>query len=253
MTLVAFITGAGKGLGREMALAFSSEGYRIAVTGIEGTTETAAEICQQGRQALDIFLDLTDPTQVEKAVEQVLERWGQIDVLVNNAGIEGPTAPLVEVFPSEWEDTIKVNLTGAFLCDRAIAPHMMSRRSGCIIHISSVAGVQAYPLRSPYAVSKGGLIALTETLAVELGPYKVRVNAVCPGPVKGERMDRVITHRAEAEGRTKRAVEEEFKKRTALEQMVSSNDVVALVLFLASSAARNITGQAIRVCGGYKL
>lgn len=250
---VIFITGSGKGLGKDMALAFSSEGYRVAVTGDEGTAETAAEIRRRGGQPLDLFVDLRNPEQVEKAVEEVLGKWGQIDVLVNNAGIEGPTAPLVEVSSSDWEDTLRVNLTGAFLCDRAIAPHMMSRRSGCIIHISSVGGMQAYPLRSPYAVSKRGLIALTETLAAELGPYQVRVNAVCPGPVKGQRMDRVITHRAEAERRSKRKIEDEFKERAALLQMVGPDDVVALVVFLASAAARNITGQAIRVCGGYQL
>ncbi len=236
-----------------MALAFASQGYRVAVTGKGGIEETAAEIRACGGEAIDVFLDLARGDHVEKVVKQVLAEWGQIDVLVNNASIEGPTAPLVEVTAAEWEETLAINLTGAFLCDRAVAPGMMSQRSGSIIHISSVAGLRAYPLRVPYAVSKWGLIGLTQTLAVELGPYNVRVNAVCPGPVEGERMSQVIAHRAEAEARPIVEVEEEFKRRTALQRMVTAGDVVGLVLFLASGAAKSITGQAIRVCAGYGL
>ena len=247
------ITGAGKGLGKEMALAFASQGYRVAATGKGGIEDTAAEIRNHGGVAIGIFLDLARADYIEEAVARALAEWGRIDVLVNNASIEGPTAPLVEVTALEWEETLAINLTGTFLCDRAVAPHMMSRRSGSIIHISSVAGLRAYPLRAPYAVSKWGLIGLTHTLAVELGSYNVRVNAVCPGPVEGERMSQVIAHRAEAEGRPIEEVEEEFKRRTALQRMVSAGDVVGLVLFLASDAAKNITGQAIRVCAGYGL
>ena len=146
-----------------------------------------------------------------------------------------------------------MNLTGAFLCDRAVARRMMERRAGSIIHIASVAGLQAYPLRSPYAVSKWGLIGLTETLAAELGRFNVRVNAVCPGPVEGDRMRRVIAHRAGAEGRQVAEVEDEYRRRSVLGRMVAPEDVVRLVLFLASDEARSITGQAIRVCAGYGL
>jgi NAD(P)-dependent dehydrogenase (short-subunit alcohol dehydrogenase family) len=250
---VAFITGAGRGLGREMALAFGAQGWRVAVTGREGIEETAGSINEQSGTAIDIFLDVKQTEQVENATARVLAEWGQIDILVNNAAIEGPTAPLAEVALAQWEETLAVNLTGAYLCDHAVAPHMMVRRSGSIVHISSVAGLRAYPLRAPYAVSKWGLIGLTETLAAELGPYNVRVNAVCPGPVEGERMSRVIARRAQREERSVAEVEQEFKQRIALQRMVNAEDIVALVLFLASDAARSITGQAIRVCGGYGL
>ncbi len=236
-----------------MALAFASKDYRVVLTGIEKIDETTSEILTQGGEALGISLDVTAPPQVERTVKEILQKWGQIDVLVNNAGIEGPTAPLVEVSPSDWEHTLKVNLTGAFLCDRAVAPHLMSRRSGSIIHISSVGGMQAYPLRSPYSVSKRALIALTETLAVELGPYGVRVNAVCPGPVEGLRMDRVIRYRAQFEQRARSEVKQEYEKGAALGHLVTPADIVNLVLFLASDQSPNITGQAIRACGGYKL
>lgn len=247
------ITGGGSGLGREMALAFGAEGYQVAVAGDRGMKETAAEIRKRGGQAVDILLDLTRPAQVEPVMAEALAQLGRIDVLVNNAGIEGPTAPVADVSPKDWEQTLAVNLTGAFLCDRAIAPHMMARRSGCIIHISSVAGVLAYSLRIPYAVSKWGLIGLTKSLAAELGTYNVRVNAVCPGPVVGDRMKRVIAHRAQAQGRSVDQVEEEYRQKSVLQRMVDSEDVVGLVMFLASRAAKNITGQAIQVCGGYQL
>lgn len=250
---VVFITGAGKGLGREMALAFASRGDRVALAGIEGIRETAARIAQEGGRALDLFVDLTRPSQIEEAVEQVLGQWGQIEVLVNNAAVEGPTAPLWEVSLQDWEQTLAVNLTGSFLCDRAIIPAMISRGSGCILHISSVAGLQAYPLRSPYAVSKWAVVGLTRTLAAELGPYNIRVNAICPGPVEGERISRVVQKRAVAEGRPAAEVEAEFRSRAALKRMVLPGEVVELVLFLASEQARSITGETIRVCAGYQL
>ncbi len=252
-TRAVFITGAGAGLGREMALAFASEGYAVAVTDIEGVEETAVEIRARGGRALDLSLDLRQLEQVEAAVNAVLGRFHGIDVLIANAAVEGPTAPLSEVSLEDWNQTLAVNLTGTFLCDRAVLPYMMAQRSGCILHISSVAGLQAYPLRAPYAVSKWGIIGLTETLAAELGPYNIRVNAVCPGPVQGSRMARVIAHRAEAEGRTMHEIVEEYRSRTLLGRMVEPEDVVALVLFLASDAAKNITGQSIRVCAGYGL
>ncbi len=252
-TRAAFITGAGAGLGREMALAFASDGYAVAVTGVEGVEDTAVEIRARGGHALDLPLDLQQPEQVEAAVSATLTRFHGIDVLINNAAIEGPTAPVAQVSLEDWNQTLAVNLTGTFLCDRAVVPHMMAQRSGCILHISSVAGLHAYPLRAPYAVSKWGIIGLMETLAAELGPYNIRVNAVCPGPVQGSRMARVIAHRAEAEGRSLHEIVEEYRSRTLLQRMVEPEDVVRLVLFLASDAAKNITGQAIRVCAGYGL
>ena len=248
-----FITGAGSGLGKQTALAFASAGYDVAVTGLQGTDETAAQIRSCGAAALALQLDVRDAAQVESAVARAAAELGPPDVLVCNAAIEGPTAAAADIAPEDWNDTLSVNLTGAFLCDRAVIPRMVELGRGSIIHISSVAGLQAYPLRSPYAVSKWGLIGLTQTLAAELGASNVRVNAVCPGPVDGDRMRRVIEHRAAAEGRDRSEVEADYRGRTALGRLVEADDVVELVLFLASDAAKNITGQAIRVCAGYGL
>ena len=245
-----FITGGGVGMGRKIALSFANQGYRVAVTGIEGQEETAGELRNLGCDALAVSLDLTDPPQVEVAVDRVMEEWGRIDVLVNNSGIEGPTAPLVEVSPEQWQHTLAVNLTGAFLCDRAIAPHMMERRSGCILHISSLAGLIALSLRAPYVVSKAAMVALTPTLAAELGPYNIRVNAICPGPVEGDRIGNVIKHRSESTGQSLEDLEKEYIEASVLNRMVQPEDIANMAVFLASPEAKNITGQSIRVCGG---
>ena len=245
-----FITGGGVGMGRKISLTFAKKGYRVAVTGIEGNEETAREIRELGSDAIAVSLDLTDPPQVDAAVERVMNEWGRIDVLVNNSGIEGPTAPLVEVSPEEWHRTLAVNLTGAYLCDRAIAPHMMERRSGCILHISSLAGLIALSLRAPYVVSKAAMVALTPTLAAELGPYNIRVNAICPGPVEGDRIRNVIKHRSESTGRSLEDLEREYIDTSVLNRMVQPEDIANMAVFLASPEAKNITGQSIRVCGG---
>jgi NAD(P)-dependent dehydrogenase (short-subunit alcohol dehydrogenase family) len=160
---------------------------------------------------------------------------------------------LVQVLPADWDEVLAVNLTGAFLCCRAFLPGMIARRAGKIINIASVAGKTAYPLRSPYAVSKWGLIGLTLTLAREVGEHQIQVNAVCPGPVEGDRMRRVIQERAAELGQEPAVVESDYLARTALHRMVTSHDVAALVAFLASPEADNITGQAIDVSAGYGL
>jgi NAD(P)-dependent dehydrogenase (short-subunit alcohol dehydrogenase family) len=172
-------------------------------------------------------------------------------VLVNNAGIIGPTAPVAQVRRADWDEVLGVNLTGAFLCARAVLPDMTARRSGRIINIASIAGKMAYALRSPYAVSKWGLIGLTLTLAKECGPYNIQVNAVCPGPVSGERMRGIISRRAAELGQTVDEVERAYVGAAALGRMVEAEDVAAMVTFLASPAGRNITGQALDVTAGY--
>src|SRR5439155_24241851 len=132
-----------------------------------------------------------------------LKEFGRVDILINNAGISGPTALAVNISRAEWDEMMAVNLTGPFLFSKAVLPAMMERQSGKIINISSVAGKIAYPLRSPYAVSKWGLIGLTRTLAQELGQYNIQVNSICPGPVAGERMQKIIERRAQELNRSK--------------------------------------------------
>jgi NAD(P)-dependent dehydrogenase (short-subunit alcohol dehydrogenase family) len=252
---VAIVTGGGRAIGKVIALRLAQAGADVALAGLDEAelAATAGEVEALGRRALAVVADVAHEDQVQALADRVRQAWGRIDVLVNNAGIIGPTAPVEQVRRTDWERVLAVNLTGAFLCCRAVLPDMLARRAGKIINISSIAGKIAYPLRAPYAVSKWGLIGLTLTLAKEVGPYNVQVNAVCPGPVEGERMRGVIERRAQELGRTPAEVERSYTEATVLKRFVRAEDVAELVAYLASPAGDNMTGQAIDVAAGYGL
>jgi NAD(P)-dependent dehydrogenase (short-subunit alcohol dehydrogenase family) len=186
-------------------------------------------------------------------VNTALESFGRIDILVNNAGITGPTAPVTNQTRDAWDEVLAVNLTGAFLCARAVIPHMVERHSGKIINISSIAGKMAYALRSPYAASKWGMLGLSCTLAQELGPHNIQVNAICPGPTAGPRMTGVIAGRAKELGLTVEEVERTYVEGTALKRMVDPNHVAAAVIFFCSGDGNSITGESLDVSAGYGL
>lgn len=252
---VVLITGGGRALGRRIALRVAEEGAHVGILGPERSEleATAEEVRARGRRALVVVADVTREAQINAAASHTAEQFGRIDVLVNNAGIVGPTAPVHEVRRADWDAVLAVNLTGAFLCAKAVLPGMIARRAGRIINIASVAGKQAYPLRAPYAVSKWGLIGLTLTLAKEAGPHNIQVNAICPGPVAGARMGGIIEQRAKELGQTPAQVEAAYLRMTALGRFVREEDVAALVVFLASPAGENLTGQAIDISAGYGL
>jgi NAD(P)-dependent dehydrogenase (short-subunit alcohol dehydrogenase family) len=195
--------------------------------------------------------DVHRETDVRQAFWRVYERCHQIDFLINNAGIEGPTAPLEKISLPEWERTMAVNVTGAFLCAREAARWLRRSDQGSVIQIGSVAGRIAYPLRLPYAASKAALESLTRTLAVELGPIGVRVNLVAPGPIQGKRMERLIQKRARALGESERTVREGYLKAMIVRRLIPAAEVVRAVLFLCSPGAGSITGQTIEVSGGW--
>ena len=252
---VILITGGGQGIGRQIALRVATEGAAVVILGLEQgpLTKTTAEIEALGQNAFGLIADVSHESQVNAAVKTAHQQTGRIDVLVNNAAIIGPTGPVHELLSDDWDEVLAVNLTGAFLCCKAVLPDMITRRSGKIINIASVAGKQSYPLRAPYGVSKWGLIGLTLTLAKEVGGYNIQVNAVCPGPVEGERMQRVIESRARELEQSADAVRESYLRTTVLGRMARAEDVAAVVAFLASAEADNITGQAIDVSAGYGL
>ncbi len=242
-------------MGRDMALAFSREGAHIVVS---GTTEsavnsTAAEIRAKGARSIAIVCDVSDEEAVGHMVAATVREFGTIDVLVNNAGIIGPTAVVTEVSREDWDHTIAVNLTGAFLCAKAVLPHMAERGRGKIINISSVAGHKGYPLRSPYSVSKWGMIGLSQTLAAEWGRYNIQVNTISPGPVRGDRMDEVIRRRAEQSDRRIDDVAREYLVKLALDRFVEPDHIAATAVFLASGESDSITGEVIQVSSGYGL
>ena len=252
---VAIVTGGGHGIGREIALALAGEGANVVVSGRQRDLleQTAAEIEHLGRRALSMVTDVSDETQVEQMVLGAIETFGMIDILVNNAGIAGPTAAVSNISRNAWDETMAINLTGAFLCSRAVVPHLVKRGSGKIVNISSVAGKMAYALRSPYAASKWGMLGLSASLAQELGAYNIQVNAICPGPTAGERMHSVIAGRAKELGRTEDEVEQLYVQGTALKRMVDPKHVAAAVLFFCSEAGNSITGEALEVSAGYAL
>jgi NAD(P)-dependent dehydrogenase (short-subunit alcohol dehydrogenase family) len=250
---IAIVTGGGRNIGKTIALRLARDGYDLVLAGPEpGHLEaTAEEIRALKRKCVPLVTDIRHEAQVHAMAEKSLGAFGHVDVLVNNAGISGPTALVSQISRADWDDVLAVNLTGAFLCSKAVLPSMMARRSGKIVNISSMAGKIGYGLRSPYAVSKWGLIGLTLTLAKEVGAYSIQVNAVCPGPVEGERIRSVIRGRAAELGQTEEEVHDWYVRQMVLGRLVQPEDVAALVAFLASPQGNNITGQAIDVSAGY--
>lgn len=252
---VAIVTGGGGGIGRAIALRFIREGGSVVVAGPteEKIRSVEKEILDSGGRALAVLTDVADEADVERMVGAALSGFGQIDILVNNAGIAGPTALVHNVSREDWDRTFAVNLTGAFLCAKHVLPHLIERRSGCIINITSIAGLQAYAYRSPYCASKWGMIGLTQTLAQEGGQYGITANAIAPGPVRGPRIERVIRNRAEEMKLPYEEVVRQYVEPTALKRMVEEEDIAAMAVFLASDEGRNITGETLNISGGYRL
>ena len=252
---VAIITGGGHGIGRAIALMLAQHGSKVMICGRQKDLldSTVREIEAAGTEAAMSVTDVSDETQVQALVSSTLQRFGRVDILINNAGVVGPTAPVTAVTRAAWDEVMSVNLTGAFLCAKAVIPYLIQQRSGKIVNISSIAGKIAYALRSPYAASKWGMLGLSQTLAQELGQYNIQVNAICPGPTAGERMQAVISKRAHELGKSEPEVAKLYVESTALKRMVDPDHVAATVLFLVSSDSDSITGEAWDVSAGYAL
>jgi NAD(P)-dependent dehydrogenase (short-subunit alcohol dehydrogenase family) len=253
---VAIVTGGGRGIGRAIALRFAAEGAVLALgaTGARPLDDTASEIREKGGRARTWITDVADEAAVGRLIAGAVAEFGGLDILVNNAGIAGPTAPIVQLERAEWDRTMAINVTGAFLCAKHAVPHLIARGGGRVINITSIAGRIGYALRSPYAVSKWGMIALTRSLALEVGEHGITVNAIAPGAVRGERVDAVIRARAAALGRTAEEVERDFfVAPTALRRMIEPEEIAATAVFLASDEAANITGETLGVTAGFRL
>jgi meso-butanediol dehydrogenase/(S,S)-butanediol dehydrogenase/diacetyl reductase len=254
MSGVALVTGGNRGIGRAIALRLAEAGFAVCVSGRDedALAESVDELEGRGARALGVPGDVSSEEDVAQLVERA-SGLGPLEAVVNNAGAAGPTLPLHELPAEEFASVIAANLLGPFLVAKHALPGMIERRSGSIVNIGSVAGVQAYPLRSPYAASKWGLVGLTRTLAAEVGRHGIRVNLVAPGPTRGGRSDAVIRARAEASGVAEAEVRRTFEEQIPLRRFVEPSEVAAAVAFLCSEAASGITGQSFCVSGGFEL
>ncbi len=239
------VTAAGEGIGKAIARAFLDAGARVHVCDVVEERLTAFQAEAAGLGAT--LADVADRAQVARLFDDALAHLGGLDVLVNNAGIAGPTGPIETIDPDEWSRTIDVNLVGMFHCARLAVPRLKEAGGGSIVNLSSTAGIMGFPLRTPYAASKWGVVGLTKTLAMELGGFGIRVNAICPGPVSGERMERDIAAEAEARGVDAETVRESYLGQTSLHSFIDAQDIANMVLFVCSDAGAKISGQALAV------
>ncbi len=241
------VTAAAAGIGRSIADAFIAHGARVYVSDVD---EAALSRYLAGAPAaLGMLSDVADEAAVDRMFDDLAARLGGLDLLVNNAGIAGPTAAVEDIDPAEWRRTVNVNLTGHFYCTRRAVPLLKNAAEGAIINISSVAGRLGYAHRLPYAATKWAIVGMTQSLAKELGPAGIRVNAILPGVVAGPRIERVFAARAKLTGMSIAEARAESLGKVSLRRTVSPEDVANMALFLASPAGRNISGQALSVCG----
>jgi NAD(P)-dependent dehydrogenase (short-subunit alcohol dehydrogenase family) len=241
------VTAGAAGIGLAIAKAFAADGDRVHICDID--TKALDQVTSPGGQISGTVCNIADRASVETFVSAAAQTLGGIDVLVNNAGISGPTASVEEMDPDQWEGVLAVNLTGTFNVTRLAIPHLKKSTAGVIVNLSSVGGRFGYPDRSPYAATKRGIIALTETLALELGGDGIRVNAIAPGAVAGDRIERVLAARAASTGRTLEEVTADALAVQALKRFVDPDDIAALALFLASDSAKSISGQTVAIDG----
>ena len=243
----ALITGAGSGIGKVMAQHFEKAGARIWIC--DADTNNLEQSLKENPDWNGTQCDVSDENQVDQLFKEMSDSFGGLEILVNNAGIAGPTAPVEEIDPGEWRRSVGVNLNGAFYCTRLATPLLKNSPKASIINISSVAGRLGFARRLPYASTKWAMIGFTESLAKELGPSGIRVNALLPGIVEGPRIEGVFQARAESEGVPYEEVRDRVLNNVSMKRMVSAGDVAEMAVFLCSEAGKNISGQSISVCG----
>lgn len=238
------ITGGGSGIGKAMAETFAAEGARVLVTDMD---EQALTQCPDSW--LKMTGDASDPKHMQAVFARISTEWGGVDVVCANAGIAGPTALVEDVEPEDFRRCVAVNLEAAFLAAKYAAPMMKAQRSGVMLITSSVAGINGFPNRAPYAAAKWAMIGLMKTLAMELGPFGIRANAIAPGCVEGPRIDGVIEREAKAKGTTPELIRSGYEAGVSMRSFVSAQDVANMAVFLASDGARLVSGQVIAVDG----
>lgn len=241
------LTAAAGGIGRVVAEAFLARGDQVAVCDVDTAAVEQFRVANPGASAA--VVDLADGDALDRWLDQAIGTLGGVDVLVNNAGTKGPTAYIEDVDPAEWAACLAVSLDSHYRCARRVAPLLKQQRGGSIIEMSSMAGVYGYGMRTPYAAAKWAVVGLTKSLAIELGPFGVTCNAICPGSVRGDRIDRVIAAEAAQRGVEPQVVADEYVAGQSIKRFVEPSEIADLCLFLSSPAARMVSGQAIGVDG----
>ena len=241
------VTAGASGIGYAIAKTLSGMGARVAICDISQDTLTTAKTELKGVEAC--IADVSAEADVDRMFEMVSSKLGGLDALINNAGIAGPTGGVDEIDPADWRRCLDICLTGQFLCARRAVPMLKKAGGGSIVNMSSAAGRHGYAFRTPYSSAKFGVIGFTQSLAKELGPSGIRVNAILPGIVEGPRMDGVIRDRAKQLGLSFDDMKERYLEKVSLRRMVSPYDVASMIAFLLSDAGANLSGQSLGVDG----
>ena len=241
------VTAGASGIGRAIADMLISCGAQVHICDI--VADALSEFAQSNPGHGATKADVADEADVIRMFDDVQRSLGGLDALINNAGIAGPTGGVEEISPADWRRCIDVSLTGQFLCTHYAVPLIKAQSGGAIVNMSSVAGRHGYPFRSAYSAAKFGVIGFTQSLAKELGPHNIRVNAILPGVVEGPRMEKVIRDRATQLGIGYEEMEKRYLDIISLRRMVSSQDVAAMVTYLLSPMGENISGQSIGIDG----
>jgi NAD(P)-dependent dehydrogenase (short-subunit alcohol dehydrogenase family) len=241
------VTAGAAGIGRAIAQTFLEHGARVHICDLDTTALGVAK--QALRAATQTVADVASVADVDRLFGDVQRSLGGLDVLVNNAGIAGPTGKVEDLRPEDWDRCIAVDLNGMFYCTRRAMPLIKAAGGGSIINLSSVAGRLGFPMRTPYAAAKWAVVGFTKSLAIEAGPDRVRVNCIQPGNVEGARIDRVIAAKASALGIAPEEMKDRLLDAVSLRTFVSPQDIANMALFLATDAGKHITGQALSVCG----
>jgi NAD(P)-dependent dehydrogenase (short-subunit alcohol dehydrogenase family) len=244
----AIVTAGAAGIGLSIAEELHKEGVKVWICDVAADKLAEAKVKLPGIEA--VVCDVADPLAVDRFVADAVAGMGGLDFLINNAGIAGPAAPVEDISTEDWLRTMAINVNGQFFVARAAVPHLKKNGEGVIVCMASVAGKYAFPLRSPYASSKAAVISFARGLSVELGPHKIRVNAIAPGVVSGDRIQRVFTDRAKTRGITYEEMEAIALKAVSLKTMVDPEEIAELVKFLCAPTGRAITGQVLSICGG---
>jgi len=238
------ITGGASGIGHAMATAFDAAGARVRITDVDTTALDACPAAWSRSSA-----DVSDEAAISSLFADLEKDWAGLDVLCANAGTAGPTAAIEDIALADWQRCVSINLEGTFLPAKYAAPMMKRQKAGVMLITSSTAGLFGYPNRAAYAAAKWAVIGLMKTLAMELGPFGIRVNAVCPGAVEGERMDAVIARESAVTGKNEQEIREGYASGTSMRNWVTGNDIAEMAVFLASPQARFVSGQVIAVDG----